>query len=511
MSGPKSYSVEVFDADLKKIFKAQCSIQLAVDELSRCRICDVDRNIHIDCGSFLDSKRDHIRRLLSPFTVKHKGTISQSIYDNYRQLLREKLSQLESFANVLKEERSNFATREEDYQAFVSYETYFEQRIKGFEEYKNQVAQYLISYVQQEYPDYCEQAQARIVKTNLRVDKPPFQFGFRKTKDEMIAIIDNQTDHCRSIIDNIRSELSDKVAEDIQSGITEAAPLAKCSNKGDEKIEKKIEKIRQFVSCVEDPVRCQDYQDRLKALMNSKYLKDEYYYTELLEDIREAEKQYKWKADIHKAVTRLDQFEIHETMKSAKADLTGLAVELIGKNKIKRNEYDELRARLQMFNQKNNKAIQEAIVREKEQQFIKAQLAQSLQALNYEVMDDMEVIDFEKGSDFLFKIPEQKNFLNLRFRENGSLLYNFVIPESKTELSIDQKQVKLGEMETACSEFKALLKELTSMGLKIDLEAEIPVSEKALIQVPNKYQPVVGHKRSGDASEPADQQRYLTR
>ena len=108
--------------------------------------------------------------------------------------------------------------------------------------------------------------------------------------------------------------------------------------------------------------------------------------------------------------------------------------------------------------------------------------------MNYDVTDDMEVIDFEKDSDFLLFIPEQDNYLNLRFLKDGSFMYNFLIPESKEKLSIDQKQQKLHEMEKTCQQFKSILHKLADFGLKIDLDKEISVSEKALIQLPKKYQ-----------------------
>ena len=106
-------------------------------------------------------------------------------------------------------------------------------------------------------------------------------------------------------------------------------------------------------------------------------------------------------------------------------------------------------------------------------------------------MNDMEVIDFEKESDFLFKIPNQSNCLNLRFGPDGSILYNFVIPENTNELSVDQKRHKLGEMKTTCNEFKELLKELSSLGLQVDLNRETPISEKALIKIPRKYRHMI--------------------
>ena len=126
-------------------------------------------------------------------------------------------------------------------------------------------------------------------------------------------------------------------------------------------------------------------------------------------------------------------------------------------------------------------------------------------------MNDMEVIDFEKESDLIFNIPNQSNYLNLRFNPDGSFLYNFLIPEKRAALSIDQKKQKLGEMESTCTEFKTLLKELAAMGLKTDLNKDMPISEKVLIQIPKKHQTII-HKRIEKAEDTKiERARYLNK
>lgn len=249
----------------------------------------------------------------------------------------------------------------------------------------------------------------------------------------------------------------------------------------------------------------------MEKLIQSQSLKDEYYYIELFEEIKAAEKIHRWKAEIQKTIARLNQIKAHNKLKDEKAKILQSALNLMEKEKIKAYEYGDFKNKFKLFNEKNEKKILEEFVKKKERQFIKTQLIQSLENLNYEVMGDMELIDFEKEEDFLFKIPNQSNCLNLRFGPDGSILYNFVIPENRNKLSIDGKLQKLSEMETTCKEFKGLLEDLSLMGLKIDLDKEMPVSEKALIQAPKKYQSIIQERMEQFEEKQIEKKKYLKR
>ena len=99
----------------------------------------------------------------------------------------------------------------------------------------------------------------------------------------------------------------------------------------------------------------------------------------------------------------------------------------------------------------------------------------------------MQVIDFEKENDFILKIPNQNNYLNLLFDENKTgFIYNFLIPENRKKLAIDEINQKINNMETACSDFKSVLKSLSSFGMKFNYDKEIPISENAMLQLPER-------------------------
>ena len=352
-----------------------------------------------------------------------------------------------------------------------------------------------------------------IKRVEIQTKKAEFEFGFRQIKESKKDKINRDVKSCESEINEVRIKTSDQVINDITKANPDKASAGENLRlKGKDGAAKKInQKIENFIAAVEDPQRRKTYQNKLENLIKSQTFKDEYYFTELFEDIRNAEKTNKWKAEIHQAIIRLNQIQVHENCRAEKAALLQAALVLTEKQTMKLYEFDDFKTKFKIFSDKNQKAIQNDLIKEKERQFIKTQLVQSLENLNYEVMNDMEVIDFEKESNFIFNIPNQSNYLNLRFNPDGSFLYNFLIPEKRAVLSIDQKKQKLGEMESTCTEFKTLLKELAAMGLKADLNKEMPISEKTLIQIPKKYQTIIQKRIKKAEDKKIKKAKYLNK
>jgi len=514
MSGPKGYSVSVFDSDLSKIFQIQSSVQTMIEGLCKCQVCDKDRNIEFDCNGYVQSTKNDVAQLLSPFTINHTGTISQRLYDDYRRKLQQKLTQLESFLSTLQKEKADFKEKQDDYNAFVSFDSYFEHATDNFQSFKSQVVQYLSTYIQKEYPQLFTETKTSVESVNIKIERVGFSFGFRNIKSEKQFEIRNEIQRCETGINDIRNQTSDKVISDITKNnlagksVSDAVKL-KENDKTSQNINDRIETIKVYISELYDPKRQKQYQAQLEKLTQSHTFKDEFFFIELFEDIKNAEKIHKWKTEIHQEIVKLNELKIHEKFQPEKSELLQSAILLVEKNRPKPYELEDFLTRLKLFKEKNNMAIQEKLSKEKERQFIKTQLIHSLENLNYEVMNNMQVIDFEKESDFLLNIPNQSNYLNLRFNSDGSFVYNFLIPEKRAALSIDQKKQKIGEMESTCTEFKTLLKELTAMGLKTDLNKEIPISEKALIQVPKKHRAIVQKRIEKTIDAVSEKVRYL--
>ncbi|MBC2694508.1 MAG: hypothetical protein HF982_04370 [Desulfobacteraceae bacterium] len=514
MSGPKGYSVNVFNPKLKEIFRLQSTIQSLLDCLAQARVCDKARNIEFDCSDFLKSNQSRANQLLAPFSINHTGTINQNLYDNYNCQLKQTCDQLKSFLDLLQKEQVEFAGKQKDYHAFVGYEKHYQHATDNFTAFKLQVLHYLSSYIQDEYPEIFSQAKESIENINVKVRKAEFQFGFDRIQSEKKSELQKDIKKCESDINAVRIKTSDKVAKNIapQNMIGSfCANAAKSINlEGKRKnIKTRIESINAFISEINDPQRRKEYQAQLEKLIQSQSLKDEYFYIELFDDIKKVEKIHDWKSEVYKAIGSINHIRVHDQLQPEKGELLALGISLIQRKTIKPYEYEEFQAKFAVLRKKNEQIIQEDFIKENERQFVKTQLVQGLERLNYNVLHDMQVIDFEKESDFLIDIPNQSNFLNLRFNKDGSFLYNFVIAENKRELSIDQKEKRLDEMETTCNEFKALLEELSSMGLAINLSREMPISEKALIQIPQKYHSIIQKGERKEEKTKIEKKKYL--
>ena len=249
------------------------------------------------------------------------------------------------------------------------------------------------------------------------------------------------------------------------------------------------QKIETSISQVTDDNQKKICIKRLADLIEGPYRKDVYFYSELLEDLISFQNLATKKRNILGFIRQLNQTKVSSKFKTERNAIIQDCIMLTNKEKINENEYGEISSRCQSFFTKNNNQVVEDSIIEKERMFLKGQLVRSLKDLDYDVAEDTTVIDFENKSDFLFKVPRQdNNYINLRFKLDGSFLYNPLTSEKIHDLGCEEKMRKLAEMELTCREFKHILNQLSNCGIDIKLRHVNPVNEKAFTQVPEMYQ-----------------------
>lgn len=515
MSGPKSYSpppmysVAVFEGKLNEIFQLQRQLQAAWHELEGYNCSDAPRGIQFDCAAFLQQHGQLAQALLATFSLNYQGQFGQEQYNRFNQQIDAFIKELLAFLETIGVEKSRFMNKLEDYQAYVNYEKFIEYARQGFEQFKATVCHYLEQYLRSDQPAILDEALGQLQAIRYQLQPARFEFGFRDKQSAEKSKVEQHAHQCEAAVNQVRGELADRVLALAPESTPIDDRFASPDVASDEKVASYLEKINSFIATVTDPERQQQYQQKLAQLTQSHTFKDAYFYLELFEELKELEKIVACKKQLQQIMAEINQLEIHPSQRSAKAQLVQTALALIERSRIKSYEFEEWLHRAQQFRQENERCIQQEFIREKERQFLKTQLIRCLKSLNYEVMDDMQVIDFEKESDFLMKVPGQDNYINLRFQPDGSFLYNFLIPEHRDDLSMDQKQRKLNEMESTCREFKQVLHDLAQMGLRLDLRSEKPISEQALIQVPAKYQSRITVKKVEKKKEKMVQQRYM--
>ncbi len=484
MSGPKSYSVTVFDKSLSKLFNLQCDVQSMIEELSELSIHDEDRGVHIDGNEFVEYEQDVINELMEPFEIRYTGRINQQVYNDIKYRMRQKTERLNEFVKAIRNECESLNQRREDYESYVAYDGYFERSVEAYDAFRGQVLQFMETYLKDQAPEIYRKAKTGLETIQVSQPKAQFQDGFRENRDEAVRNLDEAIRQCQDRINDIRGEISEEALEKL--GDIEM-PVIRELNEEELKVQDKIQKINHYIAGVEDENRQAKYKTQLDRLIKSKAFADPYFYIELLEEIKKAERSFDIKTGVKEALKAVNDMAAHHSLSEERNRLVQSGLRLMEKDSAASYELEEIQLQVKLLREKDRKAKREEFVKRQEQAYLKDQIVQALRNQNYEVMTDMEVIDFEKETDFMLKVPNQPNYLNLRFNQDGSFLYNFLIPEDKESLSVDQQRQKMNEMESTCSGFKELLGELAGMGLNVDLKKETPVNEKSIIQVPKKY------------------------
>jgi hypothetical protein len=227
------------------------------------------------------------------------------------------------------------------------------------------------------------------------------------------------------------------------------------------------------------------------------------------DSILDIEKTRKGKAFLNVVISDLNNLSVHSTMKNEHQLLIEQCLLLLNNSGIDKGELDYINRQSELFQVRNNLTLEEDEIKSKERLFLKSQLILLLENQGYVVMDDLQVIDFDKTDDFLLKIKDQENYVNVKFREDGSMRYVFQIPENKEDLSTDQVKNKLHEMHVTCNEFHNILNDLSQMGLRLNVTSEKPIELSSIITVTNQYKEKIKSRPKSIKREEQFKKKYL--
>ena len=492
MSGPKSLTFQVFNQKLNEIFQYQAEIQCLLTELSKFRVVDQKRNIAFDCDDFIKSNKKKISTLLASIRSEYKGTLSE------RRKVEKIIAKLRTFITTQKKAKKEFLEKKDDYRSFLSYEKYCDTARESLNSYSKEVSEHLNESFKTDSSENVEKAISRInaVKPDFPITE--FAFGFRNNAAAMKKNISNHIEEKEKEINTARLKLSNSLLENDRENAIHSSHLIDLSvfpgfKKSDKEIQLVISKINVFISEIEDAGVKQKCQQEFKKLMKSNVFRDVYFYKEFLEDLKEQKKIRKWKDDIKDLLLEINMADAVSELHNEKKELISSILKLIDKEILKAYEFEDIQTRTGLFLKNNQEKLEEAYIQKEKVRFVKQRLISCMEDMNYEVVDNMEVIDFENQSDFTLKIPDQSNFLNLRFGEEDNILYNFLIPENRQDLSIEKTNSKLTDMEQACDDFKKVMEKLEDFGIRLDMKKEIHVSENALMQAPQKLRDRIRH------------------
>jgi len=489
MSGPKdyspppSYSIKVFDGKLNNIFRLQTILQKLCSDIESMQISDPSFNIVIDCKAELRKIIPQIKTVQKNLVFHYTGKFGQDTHNKIDREIDIKLSSLGKLIRECELIQTEFEGKNNDYECFIAYNTFYKNTQSAFDNLKVQIIKYLKNNVETSSSAIRDEGIDEISKISIKKDKPNFYFGFKANfaveKQVLMELVLSK----ESDIDRIRTEMFKKLTINNKSIITYrklTPPTEKILNHEIKDIIKKIENILE--SC-ENKIIVDKYRLKFDQLVTSKSCQDIYFYKELHDYFLKSEKERKSKIEIGVLLSELNNIKVHPTQDKEKQILINICLENLSSSSFRPDITEDVKRKIEQLKNLSDKRFVEDAIKLKEHIFLKSQIIQCLQNQGYEVMTDLEVIDFEKENDFLIKINKQTNYLNLKFRNDNSIHYVFQIPESKDELSTDKKNLKLYEMKVTCSEFKTVLSDLAAMGLNINLQSEKPIDLNTIVSI----------------------------
>jgi hypothetical protein len=514
MSGPKSYSppprysISVFNGKLNQAFQLQTRLKKLLEELENFQINDVELNIHFDCSAQLKTIRNQINTALKNIVFDYKGTFGQGTYNKIDLELAAKITTLTTLITESEKIKNDFVAKNKDYTSFVAYSRFFESSLRSFNNFKSEITNYLKKNILDYSPEMYREAERSIGAIKFELTKENFSFEFHSKQDNEKNRITDHIIEKEESINKIRMQISNSI---ISLGNSIDIPNKSNIRSANLTLEnvKIVHKIQEIINKCDDPNHRYKYQYELKKLIESNTLNDLYFFKEMHDSILDNEKTRKGKAFLNVVISDLNNLSVHSSMINEHQLLIEQCLLLLNNSGIDKGQLDCISRQSELFQVRNNLKLEEDEIKSKERLFLKSQLILLLENQGYEVMDDLQVIDFDKTDDFLLKIKGQENYINVKFREDGSMRYVFQIPENKEDLSTDQVKNKLHEMHVTCNEFHNVLNDLSQMGLKLNVTSEKPIELNSIITVTNQYKEKIKSRPKSAKREEQFKKNYL--
>lgn len=487
MSGPKDYSppprysIQVFDGKLNEVFQLQSELKQLVEELKNANVEDSVLHIKFNCQESLKLIEKQVEEALKRLEFNYRGSFGQDTYNKILNEINKRIQELKQLNNQCTELKQDFQSKETDYNNYIKYHELFQRSKASFHGFKEGVETYLKNNTPNEANSVFLEVKTILDSISFELKEASFKFGFRSESEALTHVIMSEVYEKENAVNAARMDFNDKIIERFPS--TKLKTKAKKLSKEIENISAKILKI--IASGVEHEV-AEKYRAELDELQQSDSLKDIFYYQQLHDRILKSEKSKINKQHIQAFLGKASKTIWHVKLDQDKVTFINYCLDLMNKSNVDEREVARVKEKELELTLKNDNLKREDDVAENERFFLKSQIVNSLENMGYEVMDDLKVIDFEKADDLLLQCKDKTNFLNLKFKADGSVKYCFQIPESKDTLSENEMKYKLSQMNETCDDFQKVLSNLAKMGLKMKLTDAKPTSEKWLLSITEK-------------------------
>jgi len=511
MSGPKSYSVEVFDKNLKTLFLLQNEIVSLWQYLSSLKISDSARKIEITCQDFLNKHFKHFQSINNPFVENFEGEINQGQFNKFYNHVHAYIEKQQELKHLLQEQKQWFNALEDDFKYYLETENLLSQYKEDFAVLKKQMLEYFDDLALDDLVKKDKISELR--KANFSFEHPPFTVETAKKLESFRKALIDSFEESRKKLGTIstpgtKTHSKNMVEENVRLVSSQKSKNVKQSLSG---ISATIGKIETLLNNLNDGKHKHIFTERFLNLRRNLNANNQYFFVELHEEIKKHIQQNDLKGNLVRISRELSAMTFVSSMGVETQKFKTRINELINREVVKHSDVENVSGHLSSLIEKNQTLIQEIKLAAQERRYIKSRLVAALRDLNYDVVSDTKVIDLDSPDALLLKVSDRQNFINLRFDDSGQLLYNYLIPEDRNELSYDEQALKMAGMEDTCNEFKKMLEDLQQQGLDISLKNEIPITEKALIRLPEKYRELIkqNQKTSTGSAKGFSQKRKM--
>jgi hypothetical protein len=498
MSGPKSYSVSVFDERLKNIFNLQAKIETIWKQIKEFSICDSRLKIDLDQRKYVQQNKEKIYSAIRSFNLGYKGTISPELYKQIDKNITEKISELSLQLNELQSVFSDCQNLESDFECYKKFEQIIVNTNKEFDDYKNSVVIYFENFGKVSNSIGLDKDVIKIKAVSFKYELSPFYEGFRTNLNEKKTCLLQGLLKSKGEINNIRIKLGNSILQNLPNKtlLTETKEGHVKKEKENiitNEIQECINAIESLFLTIDDSGKRKYFNEQLEKCKTN-HNDDIFFFNELHDMILDHITDQNYRASIKKFIKSIKKRGLNESLLTEADKFMENCYKILSCDKIKSKNYFALESMFEKLLVENTRINEEQRIKLKEQAFIKEQIVNALKNLNYEVLEETNIVDFEEDNDYLFSTPDGEDYVNLRIDKNGEIKYNFLIENNKNYLSDREKKNKLENCRKACGDLKSITKGLRQTGLEMNLKKERPINEDALISLNSKHRLKVSQK-----------------
>ena len=508
--------MQVFQGTLNEVFQLQSRLSTLLKHLDSCTLSDPALGIAFDCRSEAAALRKASKKALQPLYFDYKGMFGQATHDRINAEIEARSTALDQLLEQGEAAEMAFREKYAHYEAFSDFAHFRQESIASLEEVKTSALNLLRENIEPALPDLFREAEHKISQISIDSELPPFDFSFARrvarTRETLLKDLAQKEAELHAVRVQTNQLAMQQYRANSMAPLSVEEPPQSDYGKASEAVLKIIAEIEGLLRELPNARQQQALRQRFEAFRQNPTQDPMFFYTQLQREILKASEQVQRK----KALRRLTNaffakdLAVHPDAEAEKQRLLKRCTDLLDSPDLRSNELLDMQTRCGKWQADNRTRLEEDAIKAKERLFLKAQIVLQLEEMGYTVLDDLKVVDFEKDDNLLLETRSEGSYLNLQFRSDGSFRYLFKSEAPVRELSTDQQNARLGDMQVTCDDFRKVLLDLEAMGLPMTKNQEAPATLDAILPLDEAEKALVETKKKGQEREKITlKKRYL--